>query len=82
MLQKNAAEICEPYTYEFVNSLTQMNDAITRADNINISNTLSLHLKNYVKAQLNEPYALDEDLVAEDEHPDSTVVKQPDATSL
>ena len=49
MLKNNSAEICEPYTYEFVNSLTDMKDSITRADGINISNTLSLHLKNYVK---------------------------------
>ena len=49
MLKSNSAEICEPYTYEFVNSLTDMKDSITRADGINISNTLSLHLKNYVK---------------------------------
>lgn len=34
---------------------------------------------NYVKAQLNEPNANDEDLVAEDEHPEGAVVKSFDS---
>ena len=67
MLQANMSEVCEPYTYEFTNSLSNMKDSITRADGINLQNTLSLHLKNYVKAQLNTPNAEDSDLVAEDE---------------
>lgn len=75
MLQGNVAEICEPYTYEFINSLTEKDDQLMRAEGITLGNTLSIHLKNYVKAQLNEPNANDEDLVAEDEHPDNTVVK-------
>ena len=50
MLQANMAEVCEPYTYDFINSLTDQKDSITRADGINMSNNLNLHLKNYIKA--------------------------------
>jgi len=50
MLQSNMGEVCEPYTYEFINSLTEKKDSLLRAEGINLGNTLSIHLKTYVKA--------------------------------
>jgi len=49
MLVENFAEVTEPYTFDYINSLTQRRDQITSAEGINTSNTLSLHLKNYIK---------------------------------
>ena len=70
MLVENYAEVTEPYTFDYINSLSQRRDQITSADGINTSNTLSLHLKNYIKNQLNNP--ADDDIVAEDEPPENS----------
>ena len=49
MLVENYAEVTEPYTFDYVNSLSQRRDQIVSAEGINQSNNLSLHLKNYIK---------------------------------
>jgi len=67
MLLSNASEVTEPYVYEYVNSLTDKKESVTRWEGINLNNTLSLHLKAYVKEQLKAPLIEDEDIVAEDE---------------
>ena len=72
MLVENTAEVCEPYTYEYINSLTEEKEYKTTDEGINTSNTLSLHLKAYVKQQLNNPNAEDSELVAEDEPPENS----------
>ena len=72
MLEANMAEVCEPYTYEYINSLTNTKDSLLRADGINLNCTMSLYLKAYVKSQLNNPDAEDSDLVAEDEPPENS----------
>lgn len=69
MLVDNFAEVTEPYTYLFENSLTNRAETIVRSEGINLENTLSGHLKAYVKNQLNNPD--DEDIVAEDEPPEN-----------
>jgi len=74
MLEANLAEVCEPYTYQFVNNLTNTKESLTRADGINLNCTLSLHLKTYVKTLLNEPDAADSDLVAENEPAENSTV--------
>ena len=70
MLLEKAGEVTEPYVYEFINSLSEAPEKVTRWDGINIGNTLSLHLKNYVKNQLNNPE--DDEIVAEDEPPENS----------
>ena len=69
MLLDNASEVTEPYKYEYVNSLTKEKETITRADDINIGGTLSMHLYGYIKQQFN--HEEDDELVAEDEPPES-----------
>jgi len=73
MLVENSSEVCEAYTYDYINSLTEQKESLTRADGINLSNALSLHLKTYVKQQLNNPNAEDSDLVAEDEPAENSI---------
>lgn len=77
MLVNNAGEVTEPYTFEFINSLTERPDTITRADDINLNNTLSSHLATYVKNQLlsgvSEKHADEVEIVAEDEHYENTI---------
>ena len=73
MLVANMAEVCEPYTYEYINSLSDQKETLTRADGINLCNTLSLHLMSYIKnTQLNKPDAEDHEIVAEDEPPEDS----------
>ena len=75
MLTDNYAEVTEPYTFEYINSLSDRPDKILRADGINLSNTLSSHLTAYVKAQLltgNAAGNSDVEIVAEDEPPEHT----------
>ena len=81
MLLSNTGEVCEPYVYDYINSLSNANDSITHADGINLGNTLSLHLKAYVKTQLNEPEANDADLVAVDEPAENQTENQATAVS-
>ena len=49
MLLNNAAEVTEPYTFDFINSLSDRPDQFVRSEGINLSNTLSSHLNIYVK---------------------------------
>ena len=74
MLTDNYAEVTEPYTFDFINSLSDSPDKIVCADGINLSNTLSSHLTAYVKAQLLNGNAGNDDveIVAEDEPPEHT----------
>ena len=73
----NAAEVTEPYTFEFINSLSDRPDVITRDDGINLNNTLSMHITTYVKNTLlsgvSGQHAEDMEIVAEDEHYDQNV---------
>lgn len=73
MLHENSSEVCEAYTYDYINSLTEQKESLTRAEGINLNNALSLHLKTYVKQQLNNPNAEDSDLVAEDEPAENSI---------
>lgn len=49
MLVENASEVTEPYRYEYINSLTNMKESVTRADNINMNGCLSMLLYGYIK---------------------------------
>ena len=49
MLVQNASEVTEPYTFEFINSLSERPDQFIRSEGINVSNTLSSHLSMYVR---------------------------------
>lgn len=70
MLVENASDVTEPYRYEFINSLTNMPEKVTRADDINLNNTLSMLLYGYIKQQFNN--VEDDELVAEDMPPESS----------
>ena len=79
MLQSNAAEVTEPYTFDFINSLSDRPDQFVRAEGINLSNTLSSHLSTYVKQQLvsgTNRDAEDVELVAEDEPLDQNTLAE------
>ena len=71
MLEANAAEVTEAYKYEFTNSLTNMKETVTRADNINLNACLSMYLYGYIKQQFNN--VADDELVAEDEPPECSM---------
>ena len=49
MLLANCAEVTEPYTFNYINSLSERPDQLTSSEGINLSNTLSMHLNTYVK---------------------------------
>ena len=49
MLVDNFAEVAEPYSYLFENSLTNRAETIVRDEGINSENALSQHLKAYIK---------------------------------
>ncbi len=72
MLVENSSEVCEPYVYNYINSLTEKKESISNDEGINLTNTLSQHLKTYVKQQLNNPNAEDSDIVAEELPPEDS----------
>ena len=79
MLLANCAEVTEPYTFNYINSLSERPDQLTSSEGINLSNTLSMHLNTYVKQQLlNGSTSISEDveIVAEDEPLDQNTLDQ------
>jgi hypothetical protein len=71
MLFENASEVTEVYKYEYINSLSKEKEIITRANDINIGNQLSMLLHGYIMQQFSSNVK-EEDIVAVDEPPEST----------
>ena len=61
----NFEEVAEPYVFNKVSALTGEPSIIQHKEGINLENTLSLHIRNYVNTQLNNED--DEEVVAEEE---------------
>ena len=66
MLMENYSQVVEPYTYHFTNSLTNLPEQITQSKDIDVENTLSQLLSNYLTTkQFNNAVDKDGEIIVE-----------------
>ena len=70
MLMENYSEVVEPYTYHFTNHLTNLPDQISQSKDINLENTLSLHLSTYLMAKQFSNVTEKDEIIVENEPPE------------
>ena len=81
MLMENYSEVVEPYTYHFTNHLTNLPDQISQTKDINLENTLSLHLSAYLMTKQFSNITEKDEIVAEDEPPEDNYTSPEDKPS-